>query len=226
LNQKKQVIYYFILSIFALVLILILGFISTSKDPAFFDKLIVGSVFIFSILIGISLAIYPGWHKKQKKNSKNISKNSLTIKFKGHHPNCDKYSSHIIVTKNKTYCAGCLGLIIGSIVTIILIIIYFIFDFSKIDFHLFLIFGILLILILFIIIIFHKRNPFIRIVSNTVFVISFFIIIISILEITGYLIYGLLTGLFSFLLITTRIHISKWLHKNICRNCKKECKMY
>ena len=217
---------YVILSIFALVLILILGFMSQPKNPTIFDKLIVGSVFIFSILVGISLAIYPGWYKKQKKNSNNFSKNSSTIQFKGHHPNCDKYSNHIIVTKNKTYCAGCLGLIIGSIVTIILITFYLIFDFSKIDFHFFQIFGILLILVLFIIIIFHKRNPFIRIVSSTVFVISFFIIIISILDITGYLIYGLLTGLFSFLLITTRIHISKWLHKNICRNCKKECKMY
>lgn len=217
---------YIILSISALVLILIIGFISPSKDSTVFDKLIVGSVFIFSILIGISLAIHPGWYKKQKKNSKNNSKNSSTIQFKGHHPSCDKYSNHIIVTKNKTYCAGCLGLIIGSIVTIILITFYLIFDFSKIDFHLFLIFGILLILVLFIIIIFHKRNPFVRVVSNTGFMISFFIIIIGILEITGYFIYGLLTGLFSFLLIHTRIHISKWSHKNICRNCKKKCKMY
>lgn len=226
MNQKKQVIYYFTLSIFALFLILILGFISSSKDPTVFDKLIVGSIFIFSIIFGISLAINPGWYKKQKKNSKNNSKNSSTIQFKGHHPNCNKYSSHIIITKNKTYCAGCLGLIIGSIVTIILIIFYLIFDFLKINFHLFLIFGILLILILFIIIIFHKGNPYIRVASNTVFVISFFVIITSILEITGYFAYGLLTGLFSFLLIDTRIHISKWSHENICRNCKKECNMY
>lgn len=229
MNQKNQVIKYIILSISALFLILIIGFIAPSKNITIFDKLIVGIVSIFGCLIGTSLAIHPGWYKTLKKRnqtSHNKSKKNSDIKFKGHHPNCDNFSNHTIVIKNKTYCAGCLGLIIGSVVSIILITFYFLFDFSKINFHLILILGILLILIIFIIIIYVKRNPYLRVISNTIFLLSFLIIVISILEITGDLVYGLLTVIFSFLLIDTRIRISKWSHSIICRDCEKDCKMY
>ncbi len=36
----------------------------------------------------------------------------------GHHPNCDHYTSHVLHLHNKSYCAGCLGLMIGAIVGI------------------------------------------------------------------------------------------------------------
>jgi hypothetical protein len=227
LKNKSQVTKYIILSIFALVLILLIGFIGQSKAVTILDKLIVGVIFILSLLFGISLAIKPGWYKKQNKNlGKNESKSISKSHFKGHHPNCDEFAGHIINIKNKIYCAGCLGLIIGSVVTIILIIIYLIFDVSIINFQIFLLIGIVLIFALFLIIIFFKRNPTVRVLSNSIFVFCFFIIVISILEITGSYVYGLLTGLFSFLLVDTRIQISKWSHINTCNNCKKECKMF
>jgi hypothetical protein len=227
LKNKGQVTKYIILSIIALVLILLIGFIGQSKTVTILDKLIVGVIFIISLLFGISLAIRPGWYKRQNKNKgKDISKYKPVSQFKGHHPNCDEFAGHIINIKNKTYCAGCLGLIIGSVVTIILILIYLLSDVSLINFQIFLLIGILLIFTLFIVIIFFKRNPTIRVLSNSIFVFSFFIIVISILEITGTYVYGLLTGLFSFLLVDTRIQISKWSHINTCKNCKKECKMY
>ncbi len=226
MKNSNQIVKYIIYSIFALVLILFIGFIGQSKVVTIIDKLIVGIVFILSLLFGISLSIKPSWYKKHKNIGKNESKNKTDSKFKGHHPNCDEFSSHRILINNKTYCSGCLGLIFGSVVTIFLVMFYLLFDFSIINFHIFLLFGIFLIFSLFIIIIFFKRNPTLRVLSNSIFVFSFFIIVISILEITGSYVYGLLTGLFSFLLIDTRIQISKWSHINICKNCEKDCKMY
>ena len=222
MKKESQLVKYLILSIFALVIIFLIGFIGQSKVITFLDKLIVGIVFLLSLLFGISVSIKPGWYKKQKGNVKN----KRSDMFKGHHPNCDKFSSHRINIKNKTYCAGCLGLIIGSTITITLIVYYLLFDFSIVNFHIFLLIGILLILTLFVIILFIIRNPIVRVLSNSIFVFSFFIIVISILEITGSYVYGLLTGLFSFLLVDTRIQISKWSHINTCKNCKRECKMY
>ena len=188
--------------------------------------IIVNGFHSVSLLFGISLSIFPGWYKRKNYKGKFESENKSSTKFKGHHPDCNEFSGHRISINNKTYCAGCLGLIIGSIITIILILFYLLFDFLKINYYSFLIFGIIQIFILFFIIILFKKNPNIRVFSNAIFVISFFIIIISILEITGDFIYGLLTGLFSFLLIHTRIHISKWIHLSICKKCSKDCKMY
>ena len=125
MNKKRQLELYFILSISALILILLIGFFSQSKTPTFFDKIIVGLIFILSLLFAISISIKPGWYKKQKKKKSN--------EFIGHHPNCDEFSNHKIIIKNKTCCAGCLGLLIGSIVNIILIIFYIINDYVLLD---------------------------------------------------------------------------------------------
>jgi len=226
LKNNNQLVKYIILSIFALALIFLIGFIGQSKVITFIDKLIVGIIFILSLILGISFAIKPGWYKIQKSKEKSELKKESSNGFKGHHPNCKNFSSHTIIIKNKTYCSGCLGLIIGSAFTIFLIVLYLLFDLPLINFHIFLLIGILLILGLFVIIIFFKKNPIIRILSNSIFVFSFFIIVISILEITGSYTYGLLTGLFCFLLVDTRIQMSKWSHANECKNCEKDCKMY
>jgi hypothetical protein len=218
LNKKRQLTLYFILSISALLLIFLIGFFSQSETPTFFDKLVVGLIFILSLLFAISISIKPGWYKRQKKKKSN--------KFIGHHPNCDEFSNHTIIIKNKTYCSGCLGLLIGSVINIILIIYYVIYDFVILDNVIILIIGILLVLGLLFISLLQKRRPYMRVFTNFLIILSFFFIVISILEITGSYIFGLLTGLFCFLIIDTRIKISKWTHITTCKICKKECKRY
>jgi hypothetical protein len=130
LKQNKNIFYYIILSIAAAVLLLILIFLSplNTTTIVIHDKLFVGGMFITSCIFGISLALYPRWFRRLTKHAThhlNSEKSrKITRKYKGHHPDCGNFQGHTIETKNKTLCAGCLGLSIGSIISIILAIIY------------------------------------------------------------------------------------------------------
>ena len=226
MKKNDQLIRYLVLSFSALILISIIGLIIQTKQATFYDRLIVSLIFILSLLFGISISIRPGWYKPKKNidYENNIKENS--IDYKGHHPNCKGFSDHTITIKNKIYCAGCFGLLVGSLINIILIILFLVFDIIIIDYFLFLLIGIFLVTALFLIILFTNRKPFTRVLTNAIFMLSFFFIIISTLEITGSFIFGLLAGLLCFLFIDTRIKISKWTHVKICSNCEKNCKRY
>jgi len=234
LKQKTNVFQYLILSIAAAVLLLTLAFFNSSNTTSvdMYDKLFVGGIFIASCLFGISLAIHPGWLKrftKQEKQNPNEKQTQKTARRrKGHHPDCDQFQNHILKINNKTLCSGCLGLSIGSIISIFLTIIYIIFrnELSSTAFHFFIIFGLFIIGLVYTEIILPKKHTIVHVVSNIFLMISFFIVIISIFEITGSKIYGAISILLSFLWLDTRIQLSNWRHTLICKNCGETCKMY
>jgi hypothetical protein len=220
------------LSIIAFFLLILLTFLNPYKNIiGIFDKLVIAIILIFFNLLGISLAIYPRWYKRIIK-SQNVNKNKkqlnkLIIHRKGHHPNCNKFQNHILKIKNKSYCAGCLGLAIGSFISILFMIFYIITineQLSQISIIL-LITGIIFISITYIEIIQPNRNVIVHIISSALFILSFFIITISIFELTGNKIYGIISIIFAFLWLETRVQISLWKHSQICKNCDQICKM-
>jgi uncharacterized membrane protein len=206
--------------------------ISTENNLEINDKLIVGLFFIIICLLGTSLAIKPGWIKRHLKIVLQISVKKNTKKparkRKGHHPDCDRFKNHTIKINGRIYCAGCIGLAIGCLISIILMIIYVSFSFSlSSDFFLFLtILGFLIIGFVFVEIMINNRKTLIHIISNSLFVIGFLIIVISLIEITGDKIFGIISIIFSFLWLDTRIQLSNFNHSIICKNCNKTCKMY
>jgi len=234
LKQKTNVFQYLILSTAAAALLSIVAFFNFSNTSSIdiYDKLFVGGIFITSCLFGISLAIHPGWFKrftKQEKQNPNKKQTQKTARRrKGHHPDCDQFQNHILKINNKTLCSGCLGLFIGSIISIFLTIIYIIFrnELSSTAFHFFIILGLFIIGLVYIEIILPKKHTIVHVVSNIFLMISFFIVIISIFEITGSKIYGAISILLSFLWLDTRIQLSNWRHTLICENCSETCKMY
>jgi hypothetical protein len=221
------------LSIIASVLILIMMLDRTTNiNTDFFEyRFIVTGVFITSCIFGISLAIYPNWWRKNKRNTNhttNIKRPKTSRSFQGHHPNCKMFKNHIIIIKNKPRCAGCLGLIIGALASIILITFYLIIPLklsTNINYIL-LIIGIIILIFVYIEILISKRNKFFHIIFNSLLIISFLTITISVLEISKNLIYAVLTILLCFLWLDTRIHISNQKHQKICNSCIQECKSY
>jgi len=234
LKLNNYVYQYIILSIIAALLLLLIAFFGFSNTITIGlnDKLFVGIFFIISCLIGISLAIYPGWLRRLLKRKSHVTTNQNTQKRarkrEGHHPNCYRFKSHAIRIKNKLYCAGCLGLALGCILSIFLMVIYIQIDInlSVNIFHFLIIFGLIMIGFVFVEIMRVKRNTFIHIISNSLLVISCLIIAISITEITSNKIYGLISIIFSFLWLDTRIQLSNYHHTLICNNCVNSCKMY
>jgi len=234
LKQNNNIYYYIILSIVAAVLLLILIFLSplNTNTIGIHDKLFVGGVFISSCIFGISLAFYPRWFRKTTEhathhlNSKKSRK--ITRKYKGHHPDCGKFKSHTIETKNKTLCAGCLGLSIGSIISIFLTIIYMAITREKVatGLHHIVFLGLIIIGLACIEIMLPIRHAVVHVISNIFLVLSFFIVTISIFQITGDKTYGILSVIISFLFLDTRIQLSNRQHARICEICSETCKMY
>lgn len=234
MKQQKNIFYYLTLSIAAAFLLLILAFFSPSNISIIgtYDKLVIGGAFITSCIFGISLAIWPSWHKKlviSRNHDANKQQEQKTNRERqGHHPNCNQFQNHIIRIKNKTYCAGCLGLTIGSIISIFFMIIYLIIasNNSLTTFHFFIILGFIIIGIIYIEIMLPIRHAVIHVISNIFLVIGFLLITIGIFEITGNRIYGFACILLSFLWLDTRIQLSNWRHGLICGNCTETCKVY
>ena len=234
MNQNKNILYYIILSIAAAALLLILIFLSPLNTTAIetYDKLFVGGVFISSCIFGISLALYPRWFRRLTKHAtphqdgEKYKKN--TRKYKGHHPYCDNFQSHTIETKDKSLCAGCLGLSIGAITSIVLTIIYMaiIREKAATEFYYVIFLGLIIIGLAYVEIMLPIRHAVVHVISNIFLVLSFFLVTISIFEITGNKIYGILSVLISFLFLDTRIQLSNWQHARICESCSEPCRMY
>ncbi len=231
---NKNAILYLILSTVAFfIAIIIIFFGKTSENLQFINRLILGLGFILSCIIGISLAIYPGWlsrlyNRVRKKYPKSIKTMKSKRKYTGHHPDCDKFRDHVIKINEKNYCLGCLGLTIGLLVSIILMFVYLLSN-PIISYSMYLLmvfFGIIIIIMNYFEILVQKRKKIVHLILNILLILSFFLITISIFEITGKLTFGFITLIFCFLWIDTRAQLSFLKHRIICLECKHECKMY
>ena len=233
MKKTKMIFYYLLLSFVAVGLIIIMVLVKpiTSNTITFLDKLFIAGAFFTSCIFGISIAAYPNWWRKDKPNINhitNLQKTKTSRLFKGHHPDCSMFEDHVITIKNKLRCAGCLGLIIGALISIFLMTLYLILPFrlSIIIFYNLLITGIFLIFIIYGEIMLSKRKKFFHILLNSLLILSFLGVTISILEITKNLLYGALTVFLCFLWLDTRIHISNYQHSRICSSCIQDCKSY
>jgi hypothetical protein len=231
LSSKNYVIYYIFLTIFGIIILILISLLSkTESSLNFYDKIVVTSAFIICCIIGISLSLYPSWFKMLLKNQINLKKDKniiKKIKFVGHHPDCENFKSHTIKISKKTYCAGCLGLSIGFTISIIITLIYVLYENIFISNNKFLIFYIGLIsLIIVFVEISTITKRIIHIFSNIFFIIAILLIFLAILEITKDKTYGFISIMISFIFIETRIHLSKLKHIKTCKNCFNDCKMY
>jgi hypothetical protein len=204
---------------------------SDSPTIAISEKEIIAAMFIMSSVVGISFTVSPNWVRRylpQKKNNEKNTNKEATRMFQGHHPDCHTFQNHRIQWKNKTWCAGCLGLLIGLNVSIMLMILYLLIDFRqpKMISYLLFIVGLFILTFVYFEIVYRNRHPLLHVFSNSLLPLSFFIITIAVVGLTGKLVYGFFTILLCFLWLDVRIQLSKWRHRLLCINCTEYCKMY
>jgi hypothetical protein len=146
------------------------------------------------------------------------------IPIRGHHPDCERYSSHVFVRGDRVYCAGCMGLLAGAILSL----------FGATTFFL----GVLEIpggglptlfiggsvvtigLIHFTI---GSKNRTIKFLANAIFPLGAFLIVASIEQRTQSLGSGLFALLIILFWIITRVILARWDHVRICRFCRSVC---
>ncbi len=143
-----------------------------------------------------------------------------TIEFIGHHPNCGKFFAHIIRLGNSTYCAGCTGLRLGAIISIIGSILYpfYGFDLKTINVVIFW-FGFAGVAIGFIHSLYDLNSGRVRLILNFTFVLGAFLLLIGVSEISNNVILEFYLLILIIYWIMTRIIISNEKHRRICNSC-------
>jgi hypothetical protein len=232
-----QCIYLILISFIGLFFLSIL-FLRSPTTSLNYDsqKTLVLSIFLVICLLGMLAAVYPSNcirlfnFKKDFRNQrphsrvKTDSQNNM-VEYKGHHPDCGKFNSHVFILKRKKYCAGCTGLFLGGTIAVIGTLMYY-FGYSgylrgfdgQIVFWIGF-FAVLLSLIQMIFI--NLNNNFIKFSSNLLLVLGSFLILIGIDAIRGNItleIYFLVLVLFW---IFTRIRISQNNHRITCLDCSQ-----
>jgi len=220
-------------TIASLLLLIVFGFYTQIHTLSKTERLFIGSIFIIISLGGIYSAFRPGrfrrifFAKKHKKNR--YKKNEVTdIKLKGHHPTCNSFKNHVILLGDSVYCAGCNGLVLGSILAISIMGIYMVLDYSVSQPLTDLIFtlGFLFVLLNYIDTLYYHNTPVLHVISNTMLTCGFLCIVIAVSEKTGEASFGIIAIIFSVLWLDVRIHLSQYKHKYICSQCAKNCKYF
>ena len=233
MNQIKIVLSYLGLSVAgaALLVVFVLMTPAPTRTLVVREKMVVAGVFIIICVFGVSFSLRPNWLRpfiSKKDNTEKNHSEALQRSFRGHHPDCETFENHRMIYQNKTWCAGCLGLLIGCLLSIILMILYVVVPFqqSPTISRLLLPLGLLIIAFVFLESIVGSRHSIIHVLSNGMLVLSSFFITTSIVELSGKVVYGLFTILLCILWLDTRIQLSRWHHRRLCSSCPESCKIY
>jgi len=197
-----------------------------THENFFWRKPLVGLVFGLICILGIFATFFPKQCSKTfqfQKEKKNFTSHNDHAAFRGHHPDCEEFSAHVVHVNNRTFCAACNGLFLGAAIAFAGTAFYF-FDGWRIEEMSFL--AILIGVVGVVLGFFQLRfRGFVRLFFNAFFVFGAFLILAGIDE----LIQSLFVDLFLILLIVfwllTRIQLSQWDHWRICHNCKIPCEV-
>jgi len=166
---------------------------------------------------------------KMQYNTSEVYKRKTTSLFglkltHGHHPNCEGFSDHEFQIGNKTFCAGCTGLLVGALISLVVVPAYFSsqVQLGKIAIPL-IGFGFIIVLIDLLTPIFIAMGSAVRLAVNVLFILGMSSILVGAdtllhnIEIDVYLIS------LDVLWLMTRISLSQLSHERICANCAQKC---
>ena len=212
-------------SIFGLFIVLTFAFNPLMAHENFlWRKPFVGSVFSIICILGSFSALFPkqcskAFHFRREKT--NFASHKASATSKGHHPDCQEFSAHVIHLSGYTLCAACTGLLLGALIALIGTFFYFFrgWHLGEMGFLVVLIGSVELALGFFQL----KFRGFVRLMLNALFVVGAFLILVGIDELTRSLSADLFITLLIVFWLFTRIQLSKWDHQRICGNCKSPC---
>jgi len=205
----------------------------TIQENLLWRKPLIGSIFTLICISGIVAVFFPkkcsqtfDFPKTEKppiSNTEDPDFHKISITLKGHHPDCGKYSAHVIQVNNHVLCAACTGLLLGALVSIAGTTLYFFggWDIGQTGFPavLFGEVGIVLGFIQF------KCKGCTRLVLNALFVFAAFLTLVGIDKIAENTFIDLYLVFLIVFWLWTRILISQWNNWRICHTCKIPCKL-
>ncbi len=208
-------------SVFGLALVPLLLFQPNLQvDQSPFRRPLVGSLYSVVCIVGVVAVFYPSKCRMmfQKPNfSHDITKVSVSVQIKGHHPDCEGFSANRITIRGAVFCAACSGLLIGAIAAIAAAVLFSLGFFGLgVGSLLVLTTGEVLMLVGLTQI---KLKGFVKMAVNTLFVVGSCITLV-VVDLAGQslLVDGYVLVLIVFVL-WFRIFLSEWNNKKICVVC-------
>ncbi|MEM3448671.1 MAG: hypothetical protein QXP38_07315 [Nitrososphaerota archaeon] len=220
--------FYISVSFLGIFFVLVLGLNPPhSSGDLPFRKLIIGLSFVLICILGALASLFP------KKCSTLVcyGSNSATTPHdpkklsKGHHPACKQFTSHTIVLHGHVICAGCTGLFIGALLSILGAGSYFLLGAEVVNAHLFIVLGIFGLMLGFAQ--FAFRGYF-RSLMSVFFVLGALLVLIGEDSLTQNFFIDLFVLAITLFWILTRIALSKRDHNRVCQRCisiKKGCEL-
>ncbi len=182
------------------------------------DCLIPRILFTFVALLGIVAALRPDLclHRRVSDDPSRVSTLLGLRLIHGYHPLCDGFRGHEIWVGDKTLCAGCLGLVVGILISLAFIVL------GSNPLSAFPLSGLILVSIGLLHPLIRGRPPHLRLLLNAILPVGFALTLLSACGVGG-LTLGLLALGFSLLWMITRVELSRWEHEVVCLNCGEPC---
>jgi len=142
----------------------------------------------------------------------------------GHHPNCESFRNHEFQIENKTFCAGCMGLLIGALASLVTVSAYFLSPVRLDEVAIPLIgLGFITVLAGLLTPILITARSTTRLAMNALLILGMSSILVgadTLLHSTQIDLYLISLDV---LWLTTRISLSQTSHERICTYCTREC---
>jgi hypothetical protein len=224
------VVGYLLLSSLAATMLLIGSWIGpwTGGTLTYEDRLIVGLAFMGSCVAGILLSLGPRkLHSLRKNARRSDPRGSADRAWVGHHPDCGRFGDHVIAINRQRYCAGCLGLALGSFISLAIMVFYLLVPPVEVLLGRWMVvLGMSVVALCMTEVAWHPPSPSFHVLTNLALPIGFLIVVIGVTSSSNNVMLGLIATLICFLWLDTRIQISDWKHIKTCGTCGQSCRAY
>ncbi len=209
--------------------------------PSSYRKTVAGSIFASCCILGVVAALSPqtclrffrpksaGIHMKARfprgQNLHRRTSSVLGLRIEhSHHPLCKNFSIHEFRVGKRTFCTGCMGTLLGALISLLGASLFFFGFEQSIQGELLVGLGMLGVTLGIIQIPFlNLHNRLLRFALNTYFILGMFLILLGVDAAVKSLAADLLSIALSLFWLYVRISLTRWDHSRICRSCDDPC---
>lgn len=221
------------ISVLGLCFIAILTFGAKVAGTGYpWKKPLIGSIFGSICILGTLSAFFPSecthiLHLKKKNRGQTADESEpktlggTSPQFLGHHPDCGNFSAHVFLIGDRSVCAGCAGLALGAMVSLLGTFLYFFTNlfpteaYSSIFWAGFM--GVICGLLQYHL--FRVERSFVHMLLNFIFVLGALLLLVGADAIANSLPLAIYILALDVFWIYTRIELSRWDHQIVCGDC-------
>ncbi len=237
INSSISIVLLLVISFVGLILVTVLAHSSVAmQNEHYLQKNLVGAAFSSICILGIFAGIFPSkcsaiFHFKTKTSKMHVGISAdkpdsakETLLLSGHHPSCGNFDAHRFQLGNTAFCSGCIGLIFGASLSLLIGAAYF---FASLPFWLD---GRLFFWIGFAGVtcgllqyhLFNWGKSSVHTVVNAFFAFGVLLLLVGIDIMTQNAVLDFYVIALSVFWLFTRIFLSQYDHRNICASCLVE----